>query len=269
LNWWRRQYGSVKKEAERYGDPAGLCCLARPRPGRLAGRAVADRTSPDVDPLRPAAAPSASAYGDDLQVIEALRRGDEAAFEWLVGQHHAALVRLALRYVSDPAVAQEVVQETWLHVFQGIGRFAARSSLRTWIFSILGNRARKHGARENRSVPFAAVWGADLGDPAVPSDRFRPSDAAVKPDAWASPPPSWGDSPEIRVLSAEVQAVIENAIKTLPLAQREVVTLRDVDGWTADEVCRALSISASNQRVLLHRARSTLRNLLETYLRGT
>jgi RNA polymerase sigma-70 factor (ECF subfamily) len=199
-------------------------------------------------------------------MIAALRRGDEQAFAWLVDQHHATLVRLALRYVPDLATAEEVAQDTWLHVLRGLAGFQFRSSLKTWISSILVNRARTRGRRESRSRPFSRAWTAALagGEPAVDPERFFGPQDAAREDHWASAPVSWG--PEQRLLASETQALIQRTVAALPLAQREVITLRDLEGWPAADVCTTLGISETNQRVLLHRARSKVRAALERYL---
>ncbi len=205
---------------------------------------------------------------DDRPLIEALRNGDEAAFASLVDRYHASMLRLAMLYVPSRPVAEDVVQETWLGVLRGLDRFEARSSLKTWIFRILLNRARTRGQREGRTIPFSAVWSpeAEPDEPAVDPARFRPTDPWQ--DHWASPPRSWEDVPEERLLSGETLEQVRVAVEALPPAQREVITLRDVDGWSAAEVCNTLDISETNQRVLLHRARSKVRRALERYLDG-
>jgi RNA polymerase sigma-70 factor (ECF subfamily) len=163
-------------------------------------------------------------------------------------------------------VAEEVVQEAWLGVLKGLDGFQGRSSLRTWIFRILVNTAKTRGQRERRSVPFSSLWSPEPGDePAVDPERFRP---AGDPWAggWLSPPADWADVPEDRLLSKETLARVREAIDALPPNQREVIRLRDVLGWTSREVVEALEISETNQRVLLHRARSRVRRALEGYL---
>lgn len=201
----------------------------------------------------------------DADTVAALRRGDEAAFLALVDRHHAALVRVATAYVGRRAVAEEVAQETWLAVVRGLDAFAGRSSLKTWIYSILVNRARTIAVREGRSLPFADLADAGAGEPAVEPERFLPPGDA---DAgwWASYPRDWSTLPEARLLADEVRAQVEQAIAVLPPAQRTVITLRDVEGWSAAEVCTTLELSEANQRVLLHRARSRVRRALEQYL---
>jgi RNA polymerase sigma-70 factor (ECF subfamily) len=202
---------------------------------------------------------------DEAAMVEALLRGDERAFEWLVQQHHTTLVRLALRYVRDPAVAEEVAQETWLHVLKGLPRFQSRSSIKTWMTQILMNRARTRARRDRHSMPFTDTWLAALadGEPAVDQDRFFPSDSPYA-DGWASAPRPF--APEDRVLAGETQAIVQGAISALPVGQREVITLRDIEGRSAAEVCNTLGVTETNQRVLLHRARSRVRAVLEPYL---
>ena len=201
-------------------------------------------------------------------LVERLRRGDEAAFAALLDTYHASLVRLAMLYVPSRVVAEDVAQEVWLGVVRGIGRFEGRSTLRTWIFRILMNVARTRGKREARSIPFSSFAGSDreAAEPAVEPARFRPASDPLAPGHWAAPPRDWGDSPEERLLAGETRGFIQAAIAALPPSQREVITLRDVEGWTSGEVCNALAISETNQRVLLHRARSKVRRALEDYL---
>jgi RNA polymerase sigma-70 factor (ECF subfamily) len=194
----------------------------------------------------------------DAPLLERLRAGDDAAFMELVERHHGALVRLAQSFVSSRAVAEEVAQETWLGVLRGIDRFEGRSSLKTWIFRILVNRAKTRGEREARSVPFSSLERP--GEPSVDPDRF------VEAGAWASPPRRWDGEPEERLLAGEARAAIDAAIASLPPAQRQVITLRDVEGLDADEVAELLDLTAGNQRVLLHRARAKVRQALEEYL---
>ena len=205
----------------------------------------------------------------DAELTVRLRDGDEAAFMDLVDRHAAAMLRVASMYVPR-AVAEEVVQDTWVAVLQGISRFEERSSLKTWIFSILMNRVRSQAHRERRSIPFSAVAAEDAGgdEPALEPDRFLGADHPEWPHHWAKPPESWGDSPEQRLLSAEVRGEIQRAIDALPPGSREVVTLRDVEGWTTDEVSELLRITPNNQRVLLHRGRSRVRRALEQYFAG-
>jgi RNA polymerase sigma-70 factor (ECF subfamily) len=173
------------------------------------------------------------------------------------------MVRVAQMYVRDRATAEEVVQETWLAVLNGIDRFEGRSSLKTWLFRILTNRAKTRGERDGRMVPFSSLTGTGEGDdPSVDPDRFLGPDSP-QPGAWAAPPRAW---PQDRVLARETLGVIETAIEQLPEAQRQVIRLRDIEGWSPMEVAEALEISDGNQRVLLHRARSKVRAAVESYL---
>ncbi|MFN8454938.1 MAG: sigma-70 family RNA polymerase sigma factor [Anaerolineae bacterium] len=208
------------------------------------------------------------AWGDELRLVEALRGGDETAFAWLINQYHTSLVRLAQIYVTSAAVAEEVAQEAWLGVLQGLNNFEGRSSLKTWIFRILTNRAKTRGQREARSVPFSDLEDPELGEaePAVEPERFNPPHHPRWPHHWAVAPASWETIPEQHFLSQETRAYLEQAIAELPPSQRQVIMLRDIEGWTSDEVCTVLGLSEANQRVLLHRARSKVRRALEKYL---
>ena len=204
---------------------------------------------------------------DDACLVAALRAGDEAAFVGLVERYHTSLVRLARGYVGSRAVAEEVAQETWLGLLQGLGQFQGRSSLKTWLYRILVNRAKTRAQREGRSIPISALIdpaGAP-DEPAVEPERFLPADHPRWPGHWATPPRDWGDTPEGGSLAREARDQLRAAIAALPPAQREVITLRDVEGWAAGEVCDALGITEANQRVLLHRARSKVRRALERY----
>lgn len=205
----------------------------------------------------------ARARGDEAALVEGLRAGDEEAFVTLVNRYHGMLLRLALAYVPSRAVAEEVLQETWQAVIENIDRFEGRSSLKTWIFRILANRARTRGERERRTVPFSSLDAEGAEESAVDPARFTAN------GTWAVPPRRWDpQTPEKLVLRAETRETIEKAIETLPPMQRAVVTLRDVAGWSAEEVCNVLELSETNQRVLLHRARSRLRAALERCLDG-
>jgi RNA polymerase sigma-70 factor, ECF subfamily len=200
---------------------------------------------------------------DDSALVEALRRGDEKAFASLVQRHHSSLLRLAMSYVATREQAEDAVQETWLGVLNGIDRFEGRSSLKTWIFRILVNRAKTKGVREQRSVPFSSLEGEDdAPGPSVDPARFAPA------GNWSAPPASWEGVPEDRLLSAETRAIVDTVIAGLPDKQRAVITLRDVEGLTAQEASDVLGLTEVNQRVLLHRARSKVRARLEDYLRS-
>jgi len=207
-------------------------------------------------------APAGAGGTSDAEIVARLQMGDEAAFAEVIDRYGATMLRVAQMYVRDRATAEEVVQETWLAVLNGIDRFEQRSSLKTWIFRILTNRAKTRGEREGRTLPFSALAAADAGDPSVDPDRFQgPEDS--QPGAWAAPPVAW---PQEKLLQRETLGVVQMAIEKLPDAQREVIRLRDVEGWSPREVAEALEISDGNQRVLLHRARSKVRAALEAYL---
>jgi RNA polymerase sigma-70 factor (ECF subfamily) len=201
---------------------------------------------------------------EDHELVQRLRDGDESAFAELIDRYGPTMVRVAQMYVRDKGTAEEVVQETWLAVLNGIDRFEERSSLKTWLFRILTNRAKTRGERDGRVVPFSSLAGAQAedDDPSVDPDRFLGPDSAT-PGAWAAPPRAW---PQDVVLGRETLGVIEMAIEQLPDAQREVIRLRDIEGWSPMEVSDALEITDGNQRVLLHRARSKVRGAVEAYL---
>jgi len=201
------------------------------------------------------------------RLIAALRAGDEQAFATLVRRHHASLKRVARAYVSTDAVAEEVVQETWLAVVAGIERFEQRATLKTWLFHILTNKAKTRGVRERRSVPFASLARAGEDAPTVSPDRFQ-REGDAWPGHWATPPRPWED-PERRLASLEAREYLRAAIAALPATQQAVLTLRDVEGLDSDEVCELLDLSAGNQRVILHRARARMRNELERYFDAT
>jgi len=208
--------------------------------------------------------PGASgALPNDRELVQKLLAGDEAAFTLTVERYHAALQRLAMVFISDRAVAEEIVQETWLAVLKGLPSFEGRSSLKTWIFKILSNRAKTRAVRERRTIPFSSMGGADdEHEAAVDPSRFSPS------GAWAQPPVLWNeDTPERLLMRGETLEVIGAAISRLPPNQQAVLTLRDIEGVDAAEVCNILGISETNQRVLLHRARTRLRGALENHLR--
>jgi RNA polymerase sigma-70 factor, ECF subfamily len=201
--------------------------------------------------------------GDTLPTMESdegllrrLRAGDEGAFVTLVERHNGAMLRLALSFVPSRAVAEEVVQDTWLAALRGLAAFEGRSSLKTWLFTILVNRARTTGVRESRSVPIA-----DAG-PVVDASRFGPD------GGWATPPEHWIEEAEDRIDAVKLSDLLRVVLDTLPERQREVVRLRDVEELTSADVCEVLAISEANQRVLLHRGRARLRQALESELGG-
>ncbi len=200
----------------------------------------------------------------DRLLLDRLRLGEEQAFEELLAVYYAPMLRLAQVYVSDASLAGEVVQDTLLGMLRGLERFEGRSSLKTWLFSILMNRARTLAKREDRYVQFDDDVTDD--EPSVDPGRFFPAD---HPEAaeWVSLPARWDEIPESYLESRETLRRIQDAIAGLPPNQREVITLRDVEHWTAQEVCNVLGISETNQRVLLHRARSKVRQQLEDYLK--
>ena len=199
---------------------------------------------------------------DEIELLAHLRARDETAFRTLVGEHHAALGRVAALYVS-PADVDEVVQETWAAVVAGIDGFSGRSTLKTWIYQIMLNQARRRFRREKRTIPFfSGVAGSGVVDPS----RLAHEQLGV--NYWTSVPRAWHTDPEGRLLGHEVRDVLLTAIAGLRGTQREVITLRDIEGWTSEEVCDVLRISAANQRVLLHRARAAVRDVLEEYFDG-
>jgi RNA polymerase sigma-70 factor (ECF subfamily) len=207
--------------------------------------------------------------GNESLLVAALRRGDEAAFVALVRRYHGLMLRVASAQVRDRAAAEEVVQDTWLAVITGIHSFEGRASLRTWMFRILTYQASARLKRDGRQIPFSALASADAAapDPSVEPSRFFPRDHAPRPFFWVWDPREW---PEAALLADEVRSVIGAAVERLPDSQRAVITLRDLEGWAPSEVCEALQISDGNQRVLLHRARSRVREVLDGYLeRGT
>ncbi len=196
--------------------------------------------------------------------LAALRAGDEAAFLELVRRHHASMVRVAQIYVGSRAIAEEVAQEAWVGALTGLDRFEGRSSLKTWLFRIVTNVAKTRAVREGRTIPFSALRTPEnVPESALEPERFRPPEDPRLPGHWATKPSEW---PEERLLAAETLAIVAAAIDALPGSQRAVITLRDVEGWSAEEVCNALDLTETNQRVLLHRARSKVRTALEEHL---
>ena len=193
----------------------------------------------------------------DTDLIQQLLDGNEQAFSSLVERYHGQLLGLARHLTGNTAVAEEVVQDTWIAVIQGVHRFEGRSSLKTWIFRILTYQARKRATREKRTIAWSSMFKADSDvTPTVDPSRF-------KGGHWLRPPSAWFDSPEDKAIRTDIVQWLEQELPNLPESQRAVVELRDVHGWTAKEVCDALDITSGNQRVLLHRGRARLRERIE------
>ncbi len=197
----------------------------------------------------------------DEELVRRLRAGDETAFGLVLDRWSPGMLRLARSFVSTPDSAAECVQDTWLAVLEGLDRFEGRAALRTWVYRILVNTAKRRGMREGRSVPWSSIGPED--GPTVDPDRFR-APGEPYPGHWREFPAPW-PTPEDATLAAEVRAVVAAAVADLPERQRVVLTLRDVQGYAADEVCSILEITPTYQRVLLHRARASVRGRLEDY----
>lgn len=204
-------------------------------------------------------------HPEDAEILAALRRRDERVFLALIRQHHAALLQVAMLYVPSRAVADEVVQDTWLALLRGLDRFEGRSSLRTYLFAIVRNIARQRARSERRTAPFSTLDAEDAR-PLVDPGRFAPNGHRWAGHWWPDQQPV---DPADMVVSTELQAVVAEVIRDLPRAQREVITLRDLAGCSAHEVCELLELSDANQRVLLHRARARVRRVVEHYLDET
>lgn len=235
---------------------------------------------PSPSAAMPAAGSAADAPPDppltsrDAERVARILGGDEAAFLELVEELHGGLIRLAMLFVRRRELAEEVVQDTWLAVLEGLGRFEGRSSLKTWISRIVTNQAKTRAVREARSVPFSSFGAAASRELAEPHHAIEPERFHAGHDFghlqlaghWREPPQAWdASSPESRVANGEAMRHLRAALEALPEAQRTVVVLRDVEGWDADEVCAALGVSEVNQRVLLHRGRTRLRKALELH----
>lgn len=201
-------------------------------------------------------------------LLARLRQGDEGAFNELVTRHHGPLIRSAMGYVADREVAEEVVQDTWMAVINGLDLFEGRSSLRTWIFGIMIHKAKDRGVREKRHVNFSSFESVDdEGEEAVDPSRFHQSGEWA--GHWAFPPQPWDDqTPEKLMASQQAVSAMQNAIEALPKNLKEVLILRDVEGIEAKEVCELLKITETNLYVRLHRARERVRQAVETYLAG-
>ncbi|MGZ4410185.1 MAG: RNA polymerase sigma factor [Gaiellaceae bacterium] len=200
----------------------------------------------------------------DAELVAALHAGDEETYRRIVRDWHSSLLRVAQIFVPTRSLAEEVVQETWVRVLGALDRFEGRSSLKTWVFRILVNTAKTRAQREGRVIPFSSLHDpARVPEAAVDPDRFLADNHDRHPGGWSAPPP---ELPEDRLIAAETRAVVAQAIDALPANQRAVISLRDVEGWSSDEVRNALDLTEVNQRVLLHRARSKVRQALEEYL---
>ncbi|BFU91288.1 MAG: RNA polymerase sigma24 factor [Nitrospira sp.] len=226
----------------------------------LSHRVVADR--------KPELSQSAATVNGDVVLLARLRQGDESAFDELVTRHHSALIRMAMGYVADREVAEEVVQDTWMAVIEGFGRFEGRSSLRTWIFGIMIHKAKDRGVREKRHATFSSFEsvGAD-SEEAVDPSRFHQS--GERTGHWVFPPQPWDEqTPEKLLASQQAVNAMNQAIEALPRTLRDVLILCDVQGINAKEICEILKITATNLYVRLHRARERVRQAVETYLEG-
>jgi RNA polymerase sigma-70 factor, ECF subfamily len=209
----------------------------------------------------------ATATGCDDPLVARLRVGDELAFEGLVRRYHGEMIALARSYVRTRELAEEVVQETWVAVLQAIDRFEGRSSLKTWVFRILVNTAMTRGGREARTVPFSALDGADGEGPTVDPDRFRATGESGA-GHWRAEPGDWRMLPEERLLGREAIDVVRRAVEELPPRQAQVIAMRDIVGFSPDEVSAMLGVTRGNQRILLHRARARVRTALERHIDG-
>jgi RNA polymerase sigma-70 factor, ECF subfamily len=217
---------------------------------------------------RPEVSQSAAVANGEVLLLARLRQGDERAFDELVTRHHSALVRMAMGYVADREVAEEVVQDTWMAVIEGLCRFEGRSSLRTWIFGIMIHKAKDRGVREKRHTTFSSYESVDdEGDEMVDPARFHQSGEWA--GHWAFPPQPWDDqTPEKLLASQQAVNAMNRAIEALPQSLKDVLILRDVEGVDATEACEILKITETNLYVRLHRARERVRQAVETYLEG-
>jgi RNA polymerase sigma-70 factor (ECF subfamily) len=227
-------------------------------PQRAVGSDIAER----------AVGPGGAGSDDDGSVIEALRRGDDTAFARLVDRYGASLCRVACLYVANRAVADEIVQDTWLGVIQGLPGFECRSSLKTWIFHILINRAKSRAVREGRTVPMPRLGDEVQAAAPVGPDCFQPAESPAELGRFTCVEPGLEASPERRLLARETRAHLQNAIEALPEHQRLVLILRDVEGCSTKEAGNTLGLRDIHTRVLLHRARAKVRVALRPYLDG-
>jgi RNA polymerase sigma-70 factor, ECF subfamily len=203
---------------------------------------------------------------DEEQLLTQLREGDEDAFCTLVRRHTPSMTRVAMAFVSRRAVADEIVQETWLNVVRSLDAFEARSSLRTWIYAILGNCARRRAEQEQRVVPLSEIAADEASGDELGVSQSRFFESGRWAGMWSTAVSGWEDLPEERLVSSELRTALLEAIDGLPRMQRAVITLRDVEGWSAEEVCAYLGLANGNQRTLLHRARAAARSTIERYV---
>jgi RNA polymerase sigma-70 factor (ECF subfamily) len=203
---------------------------------------------------------------DEEQFVCQLRAGDEEAFRRLVRRNTPSMTRVALAFVSRRAVADEVVQETWLNVVRGLDAFEARSSLRTWIYAILANCARRRADQEQRLVPVSELAAEETAGDEFGVSRDHFFDMGRWAGMWSTAVTRWEDLPEERLAASELRTALVEAIDALPRMQRAVITLRDVEGWSAEDVCEYLALTNGNQRILLHRARAAARASIALYL---
>ncbi|MEX2227360.1 MAG: sigma-70 family RNA polymerase sigma factor [Dehalococcoidia bacterium] len=206
-----------------------------------------------------------AASADDASVVAALRARDEATFAMLLERYNNSLLRLAMTYLHDQASAEEVVQDAWIGLLESLDRFEGRSSLKTWLFRILVNCARARARKDARTIPFSAAFRPEELDAGERTGRFVPDWVPVLGGHWVRPVAQWQDDPEHRALAHETRAHIQRSIDELPPVQREVIMLRDVAGFDAHEVCNVLGLTNTNQRVILHRARTSVRRALERH----
>ncbi len=199
-------------------------------------------------------------HNNDHELVSRLRLGDEAAFGELIDRHHSSMLRLARMFLGSEASAEETVQETWLAAIDAIDRFEGRSSLKTWLFSILTNQAKKRAKKDKRTRAWSSLFDDEMDEElSTESDRF---DGAGH---WTRPPIPWKINPEERAMKQKLLEVVQMAIEQLPASQQSVVWLRDVEGLSSEEVCRVLELTPGNQRVLLHRGRAKIRDTVEAY----
>lgn len=217
---------------------------------------------------KPDLSQSAVVVKEDMALVVRLRQGDEMAFEELVTRHHSVLIRMAMGYVADREVAEEVVQDTWMAVINGLDLFEGRSSLRTWIFGIMIHKAKDRGVREKRHMTFSSFESVDDdGEETIDPSRFHQSGEWA--GHWAFPPQPWDDqTPEKLLASQQAVNAMNKAIEALPQTLKDVLILRDVEGVDSKEVCEILKITETNLYVRLHRARERVRQVMEIYLEG-